>query len=610
MINIFLSFAVTGIAGAVLALVICLTKNIIRRHFPSQWLYYMWAAVLIVMILPLRFDLSEIKDNGHNDTKGYSHGEVMLVVSEPKHIDDAVTPDNETNASDDIVLGTHKQLGREYAITDILRIVSYIWLICAISLFAYKVISYMVFYISVIKNSTETDVPEIKKYTRRKLRVRVCHNLSSPLMTGILFPVLFLPDTELSGDRLEYVLMHETVHLNRFDIILKWFSMAVSCIHFYNPAVYLVCKELSAECEISCDALIVKNMDKDQKRAYVETILSLLSLGKTVKAPLTTGMTGKKSLLRTRFTLIKERKSTGRLIMMGSIAVSAVLLAVVCIISGVIGGFVPKEKAIPPEITVFDTKVNDSIDTKNMYIGMINAENTSLMDILDGNGNLIMTIPTAVAEQFPDFQKSPGKTALTIFCGKIDDFLWAGVTANGAKGAGHTNICTSSDNGNNWFVGNDGYIGKGIVEKIWFVSEKDGYISYSGGGYGKGISKTSDGGITWEHFMEYGYPMPISAENALALLKHQLIIAYENTYGSYIPSEAKPTQAVPDSEYLRYIIENLEIIKEDDEYYTVPVIWDFLIEKETGRIYKFYNGLDKVLTLFDPYSTNALSFAG
>lgn len=621
MADVFISLVVTGAVGTVLTLVIYLAKNIIRKHFPSHWLYYMWAAVLVVMILPLRIQLPHFTDDGHTMGSSPAPGEVVFVASEPEYTGEAVLSETDdtfrdSDDADNIKAGNV----RKYSIPGVMRFISYVWLICAALIFFYKVISYIVFYITVFKNSSKTDIPEIGKYTGRKIHTRICPTLSSPLMTGVFFPVLFLPDVGLSGERLEYVLLHETTHLKRFDILLKWFSMAVSCIHFYNPAVYLACKGLSEECEISCDALVVKSMDREQRREYVETILSLLMAGKAVRAPLTTGMTSNYNLLKTRFTLIKERKSAGKVILIFSTAISVIILFVTCVVSGIVGGFVPKVDPASQNPAEFDTNTGNNIDTRDIYVGIINAEDTSLMNVADGNGEIIMTIPTAVAEQFPAFKKAPGMTDLIIFCGKADDFLWAGVTTKGVMSKSHTNICTSSDGGKNWFVGTDGYIGKGIVDKIWFISEKEGYISYSGGGYGKGISKTRDGGVTWEHFMEHDYALPLSREDALKLLKHQLIFAYTSKYGHYTPISDDPRKNIDlsdipggyvgDEVWLPYVIENLEISGEDEDYYTVPVIWDFKIEKSTGSIFKFYDGHSKALMPFDPYSPDALAFAG
>lgn len=112
--------------------------------------------------------------------------------------------------------------------------------------------------------------------------------------------------------------------------------------------------------------------------------------------------------------------------------------------------------------------------------------------------------------------------------------------------------------------------------------------------------------------MEYDMPLPLSPEDALLMLKYQLITAYEIRYGEYIPryDDSDPAGLIGDKERLPFIIETLRVTKDDGEYYTVPVIWDFLIEKETGQIYKFYDGLDKMLIPFDPLDENALSFAG
>ena len=120
--------------------------------------------------------------------------------------------------------------------------------------------------------------------------------------------------------------------------------------------------------------------------------------------------------------------------------------------------------------------------------------------------------------------------------------------------------------------------------------------------------------------MEHDYPLPLTREDALKLLKHQLIFAYTNKYGYYTPITEDPRNNVDlsslpggyigDEAWLPYVIENLEITGEDEDYYTVPVIWDFKIEKSTGFIFKFYDGHSKALMPFDPYGADALSFAG
>lgn len=617
MANIFFSLAVSGAVGTVLALMIYLSKNIIRKYLPSHWLYYMWVAVLIIMVLPLKFEIPNITDNNHNVKNDSPAGEVLFVASKPEYVGETDTPNIGTvifQSNDTEIENTNSLISR--IDSGIINIIAYIWLVFAASIFSYKVISYIVFYISVMKSSSKTDIPELREYTKRKVRTRICTALSSPIMTGVLFPVLFMPNSELSDENLKYVLSHETIHLRRFDILLKWFSMAVSCIHFYNPAVYLACKSLSEECEISCDAEVIKGMSDTEIRSYAETILMLLQRQNETKIPLTTAMTGSKKLLKTRFILIKNRVVTSKKKLTLSVVIFAVIVAVSILVSGYISGHTELTKTVSTTSGFYNPHV---------YEARITDADPSMIELLNKNNELIMSIPVSVAENLPGIKTVVGNFPFEIHCGKIDNFFWACVTTKTNTSRNHTeknhiNICTSSDGGKNWFVNPDGYFCKGILESIWFVSEREGFISYSGGIYGKGISKTSDGGVTWEHFMEHDYALPLSSEDALKLLKHQLIFAYTNKYGYYTPITEDPRNNVDlsslpggyigDEAWLPYVIENLEITGEDEDYYTVPVIWDFKIEKSTGIIFKFYDGHSKALMPFDPYSADALSFAG
>lgn len=102
----------------------------------------------------------------------------------------------------------------------------------------------------------------------------------------------------------------------------------------------------------------------------------------------------------------------------------------------------------------------------------------------------------------------------------------------------------------------------------------------------------------------------LSSGDAVELLKKQLIIAYEHIYGEFVPSDEEPSIYVGDKERLSYIIPRLIVKEETDQYYIIPVIWDFYVDKETHEIFKYYNGIDEMFIPFDPQADTALSFAG
>lgn len=59
-----------------------------------------------------------------------------------------------------------------------------------------------------------------------------------------------------------------------------------------------------------------------------------------------------------------------------------------------------------------------------------------------------------------------------------------------------------------------------------------------------------------------------------------------------------------------YVIPRLTVKEETEQYFIIPVIWDFYVDQETHKIYKFYNGIDESLIPFDTQDSTALAFAG
>ena len=609
--KIFMSIVITSLIGTLLSVVLWLLKPITRKAFSASWNYYIWVCVLAVMIIPLRVNLPEKNHKVPVETT------VAVQTQQVENTEDAQIPIDEEmqpNHTDTEVIAqqdTSVESRTTDALEQIIPVASVVWLILSSVIFALKLVRYLLFIRQTQKSSYAVDVPQI---TSKRVSARICNLISSPLMTGVFKPVLLLPEAALTDEQLKNVVLHEMTHYKRKDMLVKWFSLFVKSIHFFNPAVYFVCRQLDEECEISCDAVVVKNMSRESEVSYVNTILSLLSESTSQCVPLTTGVAGSKETLKKRFLLIKNKKRISKKVILFSITVAVLLVATALVFGGILNGNIIKDE--DESITSSDDE-NTVMPSNVSYVGYIeNAETDFIKLYTEKNGEYVMSIPWAIVEPFPANNRDDENYTfgwmefMKFYCGDIGDFRWAVVATNGVMNASHVNVCTSSDGGKNWYVNNAINISKGIVEKAWFVSETEGYITYSGGGYGKGISITTDGGRTWEHKMEHSMPLPLTPEDAVLMLKYQLITAYERRYGKYIPSYDDPGNMAGDKERLPYIIETLRVTKDDGEYYTVPVIWDFLIEKETGEIYKFYDGLDKMLMPFDPLDKNALSFAG
>ena len=341
--DIFKAILVTSFIGTVLTLVLTLIKPITKKWFSSGWHYYMWLVVLVVMLLPIRISL-------HNNAHPAPLLQINSQTYDKEELDDVYEPmiveRQNLELNSDREGNTYGNLENlKMFAYDKLNIASFVWFVGMIALFLCKVIGYMIFLCKLHKCSNVITCPEIMRFTNKKIVVRESDKISSPLMIGLFKPTLLLPKTAMTPEQLDNVLAHEMTHFKRKDILYKWFICMIKCIHWFNPAIYYINKQVNIECEISCDLAVVKEMSEEQEICYINTILTLLAAGNLKTAALTTGMTSDKKTLKRRFTMIKKRKRMKKSTRIVSFALAAVLLLVTLFASGVLATSVFEEES-------------------------------------------------------------------------------------------------------------------------------------------------------------------------------------------------------------------------------------------------------------------------
>ena len=87
-----------------------------------------------------------------------------------------------------------------------------------------------------------------------------CSKTAVPTVVGTLRPVVLLPASwakAVVGQQLEHVLMHEFIHLRRFDPLVNCLQNLVETLLFFHPLVWLASREIRLQRELSCDAAVV-----------------------------------------------------------------------------------------------------------------------------------------------------------------------------------------------------------------------------------------------------------------------------------------------------------------------------------------------------------------
>ena len=160
----------------------------------------------------------------------------------------------------------------------------------------------------------------------RPPRLLVCPGLRSPMQAGLLRPMVLLPDENSGEEVLRAAFLHELTHYRRLDLCYKWLGEAAVCVHWFNPLVYVLRRELSRECELSCDEVVLGRLDESGRKVYGA---SLLALARPVSGPtknnMTLAMSRDGEQLKERLYAIMKFESKGKLTVAAAVSVAAAL---------------------------------------------------------------------------------------------------------------------------------------------------------------------------------------------------------------------------------------------------------------------------------------------
>ena len=287
---IFRVIVTLSIAGAFLIGIILMSKPIFKRQFSKRWQYYIWLVVLARLLIPVVISpegfinlVDKVRIEQVNSYLSDRNQKEKLfnfdITSDERdnlvHSNQNVLQDDQENKID--LWEVMNQLKEKCGV---------IWFIGVVILLTKKVTTYRNF-VKYMKMSWReiTDInmlDELSKMTE-KVGVRTPVELYyhplviSPLIIGFLKPVIVLPSISLSDMEFRHTVLHELIHFKRKDIFYKWLIQLAICIHWFNPLVYFMAKEVDQMCELSCDEAIISHLDRNERRIYGDTLLNAVT---------------------------------------------------------------------------------------------------------------------------------------------------------------------------------------------------------------------------------------------------------------------------------------------------------------------------------------------
>lgn len=118
---------------------------------------------------------------------------------------------------------------------------------------------------------------KIKKQLKVNKEVKLYQSnlISTPFITGIFRPIIFVPEYDFSAKEWDLILTHELIHLKNNDILFKMLLTFIQKLHWFNPIIYFYTKKFYEFCECTCDRNVSAVINKEQRAVYAHLIVKL-----------------------------------------------------------------------------------------------------------------------------------------------------------------------------------------------------------------------------------------------------------------------------------------------------------------------------------------------
>ncbi len=362
-----------------LILLILLFRRTLTRRLPKRVITVLWAVCALRLIIPFSLELPVLALN-----ETVAAGESAAITCPANFADDIspviayesdVTPEvsesglgNTTGAA-----AAQSRKARKFPVKAFLF---GIWLLGASAMLVFFGLD-LVRSIKRVGMGAKPENPYVREWichhgTLRRIRIKVCDNIGSPLTYGVFRPVIVITKAADSSPKetLNYILTHEYMHIRHFDSALKLVLALALCLHWFNPLVWVMFKAAAKDIELACDEDVIRALGNSERADYAKT---LILTGAGASSLLLSDF--KTSTIEERIVAIMKYKKLSALsvAIAAAIAVTTALCAFTKPVAKEQEEIVRTTVRQEPNVTCKETYVKDSDDHMRRWCGYIMA---------------------------------------------------------------------------------------------------------------------------------------------------------------------------------------------------------------------------------------------
>jgi len=263
--------------ASIMIVFIIIVRSLGLYKLPKYIFICLWGLVIIRLLLPVSISLPiSIPMELSNPIVRFYERETSVKESSDRQINNSMDEDGNT-----VILSERGDLQQ----LNYLEIIKGIRIIGTMVFMMLFLISFSRSFYK-IRDSLPADNEEIKKWQQcnnnklkiyRPLEIRISDRIGSPLTMGIIKPKIIIPTTFDLTDKnsLDYILMHEFIHVKRFDILLKAVLNIIVCYYWYNPLIWTMYILCNRDIELACDEKVISIFGKGNRTEYAHVLLTM-----------------------------------------------------------------------------------------------------------------------------------------------------------------------------------------------------------------------------------------------------------------------------------------------------------------------------------------------
>ena len=272
-----------NVLAALLIVLVFGVSRFLSKKYSVWWRSWIWLAVSLVLLVPVQ--IPDYWNVIHIQIPQQVTEERVPAVREEVRVQgqeaagETLPTENSLAASESTDLPENTSQFREQGIQmlSVYQMLAVVWLAVAALYGLYKLLGSYIVQRELKRWSMPVPDKSLEmNYQKLCRKMKVSHppklwmnaKVTTPLLTGLLRPRIYLPSDRYTWKELELLLSHELSHYRHHDLWYKLILQLVCIVYWFNPLLHWMRREADQDLEFLCDERIMKDGAHEERMQY------------------------------------------------------------------------------------------------------------------------------------------------------------------------------------------------------------------------------------------------------------------------------------------------------------------------------------------------------